>query len=92
MMIQMHCCRASCNFPLIKNHVFPPAHGAGIAIEGEAWVSGWYPAATELNILKNAYSSPTKTRKFLGIFDVFEKTRGVSKQAHAYFLYVGVPR
>ena len=26
----------------------PPHPGAGIAIEGDVWVSGWYPAATEL--------------------------------------------
>ena len=42
---------------------FPPhqGSGAGIAIKGDAWVSGWYPAATELNILKKAYTSQ-KTR------------------------------
>ena len=38
--------------------------GAGIAIEGEAWVSGWYPAATELNILKKAYPSLKKLVSF----------------------------
>ena len=40
-----------------ENENIPPHPGAGIAIEGEAWVSGWYPAATELNILKKAYTS-----------------------------------
>ena len=35
----------------------PPHPGAGIAIRGYTWVSGWYPAATELRDLKKAYSS-----------------------------------
>ena len=41
------------------NEFIPPhqGSGAGIAIKGDAWVSGWYPAATELNILKKVYSS-----------------------------------
>ena len=30
----------------------PPHLGVGIAIKGDAWVSAWYPAATELNISK----------------------------------------
>ena len=34
---------------------FPPHPGAGIAIMGYTWVSGWYPAATEFGILKKAY-------------------------------------
>ena len=38
-------------------YVFPPHPGARIAIKGDAWVSGWHPAATELTILKKAYSS-----------------------------------
>ena len=43
-------------------HVPPhQGSGAGIAIKGDAWVSGWYPAATELTILKKAYTSQ-KTR------------------------------
>ena len=31
--------------------IIPPhqGSGAGIAIKGDVWVSGWYPAATELN-------------------------------------------
>ena len=29
-----------------------------------------------------------KTRKFSCVFEVVEKTRGVSKRAHSYFLYV----
>ena len=32
------------------------------------------------------------TRKFVGVFEIFEKTSWLSKQAHSYFLYVGVPR
>ena len=46
---------------------YVPPHqgsGAGIAIKGDAWVSGWYPAATELNILKKAYSSQKKLVSF----------------------------
>ena len=73
---------------------FVPPHqgsGAGIAIKGDAWVSGWYPAATELTILKKAYTSQ-KTRWFLGVFEVFEKTRCLSKLPRSYFLYVGVAR
>ena len=35
----------------------PPHPGAGIAIRGYTWVSGWYHAATEFNILKKTYSS-----------------------------------
>ena len=69
----------------------PPHPGAGIAIKGDAWVSGWYPAATELRVLKKAYTSH-KNRKFLGVFEVFEKRRSFSKLPHSYFLYVGVPR
>ena len=48
-------------------YIHIPPHqgsGAGIAIEGEAWVSGWYPAATELNILKRAYTSPKRLVSF----------------------------
>ena len=41
-----------------------PHPGAGIAIKGDAWVSGWYPAATELNILKKAYSSQKQLVSF----------------------------
>ena len=37
--------------------IIPPHPGAGIAIMGDTWVSGWYTAATELMILKNAYSA-----------------------------------
>ena len=58
--------------------------GAGIAIKGDAWVSGWYPAATEFIILKKAYSSQ-KARKFSSIFEVFEKIGGVSKEHNLSF-------
>ena len=52
--------------PVRPRLVVPPhqGSGAGIAIEGEAWASGWYPAATELNILKKAYSSPKQLVSF----------------------------
>ena len=33
-----------------------------------------------------------ETRKCLCVFEVFEKTRGISKPPHSYFLCVGVPR
>ena len=33
-----------------------------------------------------------KTRKCVGVFDIFEKTSWLSKLPHSYFLYVGVPR
>ena len=56
------------------------------------WVSGWYPAATEFNILKKPTHTTKKTIKMFGVFEVFEKTGWLSKQAHSYFLYVGVPR
>ena len=77
----------------LTKELFPPhqGSGAGIAIEGDAWVSGWYPAATELIILKKAYSSK-KVREFLGVFEVFQKTRCLSRLPHSYFLYVGVAR
>ena len=65
--------------------------GAVIAIKGYAWVSGWYPAATELTVLKKAYSSQ-KNSLVLDAFEVFEKTRCLSKLPHSYFLYVGVAR
>ena len=42
----------------------PPHPGAGIAIKGDAWVSGWHPAATELMVLKKAYSSQKKLAMF----------------------------
>ena len=78
----------------VRNSKAPPhqGSGAGIAIKGDAWVSGWYPAATELIILKKACSSQTQLACFLFVFYVFEKTRGISKQAHCYFLDVGVAR
>ena len=63
----------------------------GIAIKGDAWVSGWYPAATELNILKKAYPSQKKML-VLGVFEVFENTSCLSRLPHSYFLYVGVAR
>ena len=47
--------------------IYIPPHqgsGAGIAIKGDAWVSGWYPAATELNILKKACSSQKQLVSF----------------------------
>ena len=55
--------------PLVENPEIPPhqGSGAGIAIKGDAWVSGWYPAAMELIILKKAYSSQTNAL----VFDVF---------------------
>ena len=34
----------------------------------------------------------TKASLFLGVFEVFEKTRGLSRLPHSYFLYVGVAR
>ena len=36
--------------------VIPPHPGAGIAIRGYTWVSGWHRAATELAVLKKIYS------------------------------------
>ena len=54
---------ARVGLPKLSRVALVPPHqgsGAGIAIKGDAWVSGWYLAATELNILKNVYSSPTK--------------------------------
>ena len=42
----------------------PPHPGVGIAIKGDTWVSGWYPAATELMILKKAYSSQKQLVRF----------------------------
>ena len=49
-----------------SSQVIPPhqGSGAGIAIKGDAWVSGWYPAATELNILKKASSSQKRLVSF----------------------------
>ena len=41
-----------CGIPIIPPH---QGSGAGIAIKGDAWVSGWYPAATELTILKGIH-------------------------------------
>ena len=38
--------------------------GVGIAIKGDAWVSGWYPAAVELVVLKKAYSSHNKKTRY----------------------------
>ena len=38
-------------------NIIPLHPGAGIAIMGDAWVSGWYAVATDLMILKKAYSS-----------------------------------
>ena len=71
--------------------LIPPHPGAGIAIMGYTWVSGWYPAATELTILKKACVSQ-KSALVVKRFCFFEKTRCLSRLPHAYFLYVGVPR
>ena len=66
--------------------IIPPHPGAGIAIRGYTWVSGWYPAATE-------FMAPKKRRtRFLCVFEVFEKARCLSKLPRSYFVYVGVPR
>ena len=37
-------------------------------IKGDAWVSEWYPAATELNIQKKAYPSQKKLVSFYAFF------------------------
>ena len=77
-------------------HKIPPhqGSGAGIAINVGEWVSGWVDGTP---LLRNWQSEKgllitKKSRKMLGVFEVFEKTRSFSKQAHSYFLYVGVPR
>ena len=31
------------------------------------------------------------TKNIVRVLEVFEKTRGISKRAHSYFLYVGIP-
>ena len=33
----------------------------------------------------------TQTRQFVFAFEVLDNVRGVSKQAHSHFLYVGIP-
>ena len=50
----------------IPLRVFPPhqGSGAGIALKAGEWVSGWYPAATELNVPKKAYSSQKQLVSF----------------------------
>ena len=55
------------------------------------WVSGWYPAATELTILKKP-THHKKTRKFVDVFEILEKTSWLSKLPHSYFLYIGASR
>ena len=42
----------------------PPAPGIWCGDSDYTWVSGWYPAATELNILKKAYTSQNKLVSF----------------------------
>ena len=69
----------------------PPAPGIWCGDSDYTWVSGWYPAATELTILKKAYTSQ-KNRKFLCVFEIFERTSWHSKPPRSYFLYVGVHR
>ena len=44
--------------------VFPPAPGIWCGDSDYTWVSGWYPAATELTILKKAYTSQKKLVSF----------------------------
>ena len=76
-----------------------PAPRCGIAIKGDAWVSGWYPAAKWM--VPRCYGIDDRekgvlvtktTRQLLGVFDVFEKTSWLSKPPHSYFLHVGIPR
>ena len=50
--------------PYVSRMFVPPHPGAGIAIKGDTWVSGWYPTATELTVLKKAYSSQKKQLVF----------------------------
>ena len=50
------CTQGVAQVPRVQT-VFPPHPGAGIAIKGDAWVSGWYLAAIELTFSKKAYSS-----------------------------------
>ena len=70
----------------------PPHTGAGIAIKGDAWVSEWYPAATESNILKMPNHRKKNEFGFGHFWEVFEKTKCLSRLPHSYFLYVGVAR
>ena len=72
--------------------IYAPAPRCGDSDQdSHAWVSGWYLAAPELDVLKKAYSSQQKTRNMFGVLKVFEKTRCLSKRAHSYFLYVSIP-
>ena len=50
------------------------------------------PRSYRIKYTENCLLITKTTRKFLDVFEVFEKTRGISKLPHSYFLYVGVPR
>ena len=50
------------------------------------------PRSYGINGFENGLHITNKTRKLLGVFEVFEKTRGISKPPRSYFLYVGAAR
>ena len=61
----------------------PPAPRCGDSDEdSHVWVSGWYPAAPELTILRKGL----QTRKILSVFEMFEKTGCLFKVTRSYFL------
>ena len=53
---------ATKDFPSLPNQIYPPAPGIWCGDSDYTWVSGWYPAATELTILKKAYTSQENLR------------------------------
>ena len=57
------------------------------------YVGEWMvPRCYGINNSEKGLHIINKTRKFLGVFEVFEKTSWLSKLPHSYFLYVGALR
>ena len=71
---------------------YPPAPRCGDSDQG-IYVGEWMvPRCYGIKYFEKGLLTTKNTRLCLGIFEVFEKAGGVSKQAHSYFLNVGVPR
>ena len=70
----------------------PPAPRCGDSDQG-IYVGEWMvPRCYGIEGFEKGLLITEKTRKCLGVFEVFEKRRSFSKPPGSYFLYVGVPR
>ena len=65
----------------------PPAPGIWCGDSDYTWVSGWYPAATELTILKKACASQKKLVSFYVFLKFLRRQVGIpSPRALIFFM------